>query len=148
MYFNSHSDSYSAYANFRNIYRTFPLKYFLGLKKVIIVHPSFAIKALDWMVSGTINKYLKDQTDYAATILKLKDFGIPLSKEIMDCIREDIRVIDFPKGFTGSKIEPKKKAKIFDDKADPPSISEGVNIAKPDNPLHKMVKKLEDYVHS
>lgn len=99
MYFNSNNDSYSAYMNFRGIYRTLPLKYFLGLRKFIIVHPSFAIKAVDWFVNGTINKYLNDLTDYAPTLLKLKDFGIPLSKEIMDCIREDIRVIDFPKGY-------------------------------------------------
>lgn len=92
------------------------MKYFTGLKRFIIVHPSFAIKALDWMVSGTVNKYLKDQTEYASTILKLKEFSIPLSKEIMDCIREDIRVIDFPKGMTAgvSTIKDPKKKKIFD----------------------------------
>jgi hypothetical protein len=68
------------------------------------------IKALDWMVSGIINNYLKSKTHYANTIPQFKEYGIPLSKEIMDCIREDIRCIDFPKGF----IPPgRSKSKIF-----------------------------------
>jgi hypothetical protein len=115
VYFNSNANSYENYMNFRGIYRTFPLKYFIGLKKLIIVHPSFAIKALDWFVSGAINKYLNDLTDYAPTLLKLKEFGIPLSKEVMDCIREDIRVIDFPRGIVPVTTK-KSKIKIFHQK--------------------------------
>lgn len=116
VYFNSNSDSYGAYINFRALYRTFPLKYFTGLRKFIIVHPSFAIKAVEWFVSGTINRYLNDQTDYAPTLLKLKDFGIPLSKEIKDCIREDIQIIDFPMKQVNNRDKSQKKLKIVSNK--------------------------------
>jgi hypothetical protein len=87
VYFNSNADSYTSYSTFRNIYRSFPLKYFLGLRAVLVVHPSFAIKALDWMVSGPLNTYLRDNTHYVSTLPQLKDYGIPLNKEVMDCIR-------------------------------------------------------------
>lgn len=119
VYFNSNADSYTSYSTFRNIYRSFPIKYFIDLKAVLVVHPSFAIKALDWMVSGTVNNYLKGVTHYVSTIPQLKEYGIALSKEVMDCIREDIRCIDFPKGsLPYGKTPPKPKQRIFTEAAD------------------------------
>lgn len=90
-----------------------PLKYFTNLRKLLVVHPSFAIKAFEWMVGGYLNNYLKDRTSYVSSLPHLKEYGIPLSKEIMDCIREDITKIDFPKGYNLAGSLGKNKPKIF-----------------------------------
>lgn len=144
VYFNSNADSYTSYSTFRNIYRSFPLKYFLGLKRVLVVHPSFAIKAADWMVSGIINTYLRDQTHYVSTLPQLKDYGIPLNKEVMDSIREDIRRIDFPKGYLPEvgKV-PKPKRKLFNEEMSDNLTNDEIKKVRP---AALMQKYLYEYV--
>ena len=81
MYFNTCCDSYANYSAFRNIYRSLPLKYFSNLKKIIIVDPSFTVKAIDWFVTGTINKHLHNLTIYVNSLKELKEHKIILTNK-------------------------------------------------------------------
>lgn len=90
MYFNT-CCGYSNYSTFKNILRTLPLKYFVNLKKIVIVDPSFTIKALEWFVTGAINNTIYALSKYATTFQELKNHKIPMSAHKLSLIPRYIK---------------------------------------------------------
>ena len=46
VYFHTNCDSYSCYFTFRKIFRSLPLKFYEKLKNMIIMNPSFTVRAM------------------------------------------------------------------------------------------------------
>lgn len=53
------------------------------MKRFIIVDPSFTVKAIEWFVSGTINKLLHNLTVYVDKLKELKEYGIHFTKHML-----------------------------------------------------------------
>ena len=72
----------SAYSTFKEIYKTFPLKYFDCLKRIIIIDAGFANRFYGWMASGTLNNYLQQKTVYIDETVNLNNYGIQADKAL------------------------------------------------------------------
>ena len=91
VYFNNRCNSYLQYMAFRGVYRSLPLKYIQNLKGIIVVSPGLAVRTLEWIVLGPVNKHLRALTHYVESIRELEDYGVALTKETLDAIPEPIR---------------------------------------------------------
>lgn len=80
VYFNNQCNSYLHYFAFRRVYRSLPRKYLENLRRMIVVNPGMAVKALEWVVLGTINNYIRSLTVYVETVRELEKQGILLTK--------------------------------------------------------------------
>lgn len=47
---------------------------------MIIVDPSFTVKAMEWFISGTINKVLHNLVAYVYKLKEFKEYGIYFTK--------------------------------------------------------------------
>lgn len=79
VYFHTACNSYSCYLTFRKIFRSLPLKYYERLRNIIIMNPSFTVRAMEWFVSGTLNKYLSNLTKIAYSFGDLRRYNIVVS---------------------------------------------------------------------
>lgn len=55
VYFNSVCCDYKGFLKFKQMVKTLPLKFYAKLDHIIVVQPSFAIRALQWLSFGTLN---------------------------------------------------------------------------------------------
>lgn len=55
VYFNSVCCGYKGFLKFKQMFKTLPLKFYAKLERIIVVHPNFAIRSLQWLSFGTLN---------------------------------------------------------------------------------------------
>lgn len=58
VFFNSVCCDYKNFLKFKQMFKTLPLKFYTKLESIVIVHPNFAIRALQWLSFGTLNSML------------------------------------------------------------------------------------------
>ena len=79
VYFNT-CCGYNNYSTFKSLYsKILPMKYLIHLKRIIIVDPSFTVKAMEWFVTGTVNKMLYNISAYITSFKELKTYSISMS---------------------------------------------------------------------
>ena len=71
VFFNNCVDNNEIYFEFKKIFMTLPLDYFLALDEFIFVKPSISQKVSQWWVSEDIEKYFKAKTRYVNSIAEL-----------------------------------------------------------------------------
>ena len=83
VFFNNCVDNNQIYYEFKNIFLTLPIDYFLALDEFIFVKPSIAQKLSQWWVSEDIEKFFKAKTRYVNSIAELCPIlGTTISKLI------------------------------------------------------------------
>lgn len=58
IYFNTLCSGYQNFVNFKNMLKSLPLKYFIKLDKIIVVHPNLALRSLQLISFGTLNNFI------------------------------------------------------------------------------------------
>lgn len=68
-----------------------PMKYLVNLKRIIIVDPSFTVKALEWFVTGTVNNLLYSSSVYVKNFKELKGQKISMSNHKLSLLPSYIK---------------------------------------------------------
>ena len=138
VYFHTDCHTYNNYSVFRRIVRNLPLKYLLKLKALLVMNPSLTVRAMEWFVSGAVNKHLNGITKVASTFNDLRDFGVRVEADDVDLfprrvweeLNSDIKV--------AHNHNPREKKQIFKK-----------TVNQPHHTPQSVAKvRLEDYVHS
>lgn len=70
VYFNDY-ESTSNFTNFKNILSIMPLDFLTNLQAIYVVKPTLKMKATNYLVFGTIAKYLSKKIQYVNNIEEL-----------------------------------------------------------------------------
>lgn len=58
VFFNTLCESYRTFLRFKQMMKTLPIKFYNRLDRLVIVHPSFAVRSIQWLSFGALNYLL------------------------------------------------------------------------------------------
>jgi hypothetical protein len=60
VYFNTMCSNYKTFLMFKQMFKTLPIKFYNRLDHIIVVHPNFAIRSVQWLSFGMLNYLLSN----------------------------------------------------------------------------------------